>query len=151
MNSELIEYILNSKISFLDKNPFSNNPLLNFRAKVFYARAIKWLYPSLSNTKFDRLYSVDDLCKLYKIPNAIIGYIKSHLFKTNKVPYPRPHHYDAWYKNFILQTKNNNSLSIFTEDFNLTENEYDLATPVLKKKFATMAGIFLTLNIISRK
>ncbi|MDZ7721978.1 MAG: hypothetical protein U5R06_03905 [candidate division KSB1 bacterium] len=154
MNPEFLEYVLNSNISFLRKRNFNKNPIANFRSKIFYAKSIKYLCPALANTRFDRLYCVDDLCKYYLIPKAAYYYVQNHLFHKNKRMFPRPHHYDLWYKPIILQELNSKHINeiseIITVDSNFTSNQYDGLMPAEKKKSANLAGINLALGLLTQ-
>lgn len=153
INDSFINYILNTSISFLYKTPFVKNPFANFRSKVFYAKSIKHLYPALAETRFDRLYKVNDLCIKHRILIAAFGYIQSHLFKKNKKEYPRPHHYDLWYKDIITEQLSdkeyNKSIGIYNEKFKLNST-YSQLPSIQKKNLAEIAAINIAINLISR-
>ena len=154
MDFHLIDYIVNSDISFLKKKPFQKNPFANIKAKIFYAKVIQTLCPELGETKFDRLYSVNDLCRFYRIFKAGIGYIQSHFFKKNKKAYPKPHHYDLWLKDIILQefdhTKLNQISDIFNSTF-ITENEYNNLSSAEKKRLSNVLSIILAVKHLHKK
>lgn len=148
MNYDILEYVLNSKSSFLNKKQFHNSPLLNYSTKKLHARTIVDLCPALGETRFDRLYRVNDLARNHRFPYVFWGYFESHFLKKNKKNYPRPHHYDAWYKKVVIDPFNNamKSFAIFNNLCILTEEQYDNLTPLEKKKIATTASIFLAQN-----
>lgn len=141
MDDDLLSMILNSKLSFLDKIPFKHNPLDNLKSKKLHAKTIKYLCPKLKDTKFDRLYCVNDLCNPLRLPFAALGYFKSHFLKTNKVKFPRPHSYDEWYKNLII-LKNWEDNRYINQKFIFDENSYDNLNSRTKKMTASLMGIF---------
>lgn len=148
MSFDILEYILNSKSSFLNKKQFHNSPFLNYYNKKLHARTIVDLCPALGETKFDRLYRVNDLSRDYRFPYVFWGYFESHFMKKNKTNYPRPHHYDSWYKKIVINPFNKamESVDIFNDSYTITEEQYDKLTPLEKKKIATTASIFLAQN-----
>lgn len=141
MNKELIEYLLNSDVSFLNKVPFKNNPLTNFKGKTFYAKAIKALSPELGKTKFDRLYSINDLCSPFNYPKAALGYFQSHFLKKNK-KHPRPHHYDLWFRDIVIKTLNRTEkiASGFNSEFSLSVEKYESLSSPDKKALANVTA-----------
>ncbi len=152
MNVDYIRYILNSDISFLRKKPFYQNPFKNFGYKSFYARMVKYLSPVLGETKLDRLYKINDLCNVYRLPIAAAGYIKSHLFKMNKNQFPKPHHYDLWFREIIIEELKEYQpefpdQSLFLS-FDVNPVLYDQLSPLDKKRFANMVSGLLALKKI---
>ncbi|MDY0278539.1 MAG: hypothetical protein RBQ97_10710 [Acholeplasma sp.] len=148
MNYDILEYVLNSKSSFLYKKQFHKSPFLNYYTKKLHARTIVDLCPALGETMFDRLYRVNDLARNYRFPYVFWGYFESHFLKKNKKKYPRPHHYDAWYKKVVINPFNKamESLDIFNVSYTITDELYDKLTPLEKKKIATISSIFLAQN-----
>ncbi|HPI68635.1 MAG TPA: hypothetical protein PL003_05375 [Bacteroidales bacterium] len=145
MNAKVIDYVLHSGISFLRRKPFSKNPLLQIRTKVFYARTIKYLSPDLGDTRFDRLYSLDDLFYLYRFPKVIYGYLQSHLLRRNKKEYPRPHHYDLWFKEFVQENVSKLKTEIINPKSLLCTSYEDLSS-YEKMRLVLLSGINLSMN-----
>ncbi|MFP4024587.1 MAG: hypothetical protein ACLFVR_08670 [Thiohalospira sp.] len=151
LNANYLDTILNSHISFLRKKPFYHNPIINFKFKVFYAKMISFLSPELGETRFDRLYRVNDLCKFYRLPLAGLGYMKSHLFKTNKKNYPKPHHYDLWFKDIIIdifRQDNKYRDNPILQQYYLTEIKYDKLSTLDKKRLANASAGIIAINKI---
>lgn len=151
LNANYLDTILKSNISFLQKKPFYQNPIINFNFKVFYAKMISYLSPELGETKFDRLYRVNDLCRFYRLPLAGLGYMKSHLFKTNKKNYPKPHHYDLWFKDIIidkLSQANKSADNSILKPYYLTEEKYDKRSSLEKKRLANASAGIIAINKI---
>lgn len=147
MDDVYITSLLNSQISFLRKKPFYQNPLNNLKYKIFYAGVVRNLSPELGETKLDRLYKVNDLCKWYRIPKAGIGYVRSHVFKMNKTPFPRPHHYDLWYKEIILSKLDSEPIEIF--NFHpVTNDAYEKLNPIQQKRLANATAVCMALEAI---
>lgn len=153
MNTDIIEYLLNSDISFLKKEPFVNSPISNFKAKRTYAQAIKHLYPKLASTKFDRLYTVNDLASWYRIHLAFFGYFQSHFLKKNKKMYPRPHHYDLWLGDLIVNKINRCDISevtpFFLSNYSIDVERYSKQSSPVKKKFANLLSVCLAYSFIN--
>jgi hypothetical protein len=154
MDAEFISYILNSRQSFLLKKPFISNPLNNIRARITYAKGIKYLYPPLGNTMLDRLYKINDLCSWYRYPNVLTGYLQSHLFKKNKKQYPKPHHYDLWYGDIVMEQFRDTRMSsvsrLIAPSYNVDYDIYNSFPSVIKKKHSNMAGLKIALDSIAR-
>lgn len=153
MDPGYISYILNSRISFLNKNPFTKNPFVNVKSKILYAKTIKYLYPSLSETKFDRLYSIDDLCYNHKLPKTAYRYFQNHYFNKNKKMYPKPHNYDLWYGDFIIKNfqseYSRSKTMLFNNKFNFTTEQYTALSAKSKKKAANAAGALQCASLIN--
>ncbi len=154
LNYNYLNYLLHSDVSFLLKPLFKHNPINNFKSKVFYAKCIKFIYPGLGETKFDRLYRLNDLCSMVRLPRAGYGYFQSHALKRNKKQYPKPHHYDNWYGDIVIQEIVNGSenISIQFIDFkyHLDKNVYINLSSSQQKKHANLAGALLAIKKISK-
>ena len=153
MNFQVIDYLVNSNISFLHKKPFQKNPFENMKAKIFYAKVIQNLCPALGETKFDRLYAVNDLCKPYRIFIAGKGYIQSHVFKKNKKIFSKPHNYDQWFKDIIIQEFTNNELnntSVVLNNISLSDHEYDNFSTTEKKKLSNILSVILAFKQLQK-
>jgi uncharacterized protein YbgA (DUF1722 family) len=152
LSADYLRSLLDSDIGFLRKKPFYQNPVNNMKYKLFYAKMIKYMSPELGETRFDRLYKLNDLCHLYRLPIAAAGYIKSHLFGMNKSLFPKPHHYDLWFREIIIDafsTKpDENNISILTGKTSFTTENYDQLTSVLKKRLANATSGMLALKKI---
>ncbi|MFW5803827.1 MAG: hypothetical protein ACOCWG_01190 [bacterium] len=153
MDKKILDLVLNSEISFLRKEQFQKNPLSNFKVKTLQAKMVDYLCKDLSKTKLDRLYTINDLSKPYRYPLAALGYFKSHYLKTNKKSYPKPHNYDKWYRETII-----NDLSRITNDdlqkfLNHHDQEslqrlYDKSGSSEKKRLANILALKLAFDKI---
>ncbi len=153
IDKNILDMILNSNISFLKKKQFQKNPLPNFKVKTLQAKMVDYLCKDLSKTKLDRLYTINDLSKPYRYPLAALGYFKSHYLKTNKKSYPKPHNYDKWYRETII-----NDLSRITNDdlqkfLNHHDQEslqrlYDKSGSSEKKRLANILALKLAFDKI---
>lgn len=154
MDTNLIDYILNSEISFLKKEPFINSPISNFSAKRTYAQAIKHLYPKLSKTKLDRLYTVNDLAVWYRTPVVLFGYFQSHVLRKNKKEYPKPHHYDLWLGEIIANKINRSDISevapFFLSDYSIDVERYSKQSSHVMKKLANLLSICLAYSFVNK-
>ncbi|MBW6480701.1 MAG: hypothetical protein K0B37_14830 [Bacteroidales bacterium] len=152
MNADYIRSLLYADISFLRKKPFHQNPLQNFGYKSFYARMVKYLSPELGETKLDRLYKINDLCNPYRLPIAAAGYIKSHLFKLNKNKFPRPHHYDLWFREIIIDELKESHPGLPDQDLILPQalnpDLYDQYSSLDKKRLANAVSGLLAIKKI---
>lgn len=155
IDADFINYVLNSRQSFLRRAPFSGNPVHNLRSRMTYARSITNLYAPLGNTRLDRLYKINDLCFWYRYPNVLAGYVQSHMFKKNKKNYPKPHHYDLWYKDIVTGQFEDNQIMISSHIFNnaykINSEQFMALQPVKKKKHSNVAGVILALKNIQNQ
>jgi hypothetical protein len=138
---------MHSNISFLRRKPFSKNPLLQIKPKIFYAKTIKYLSPDLGDTRFDRLYSLNDLCYRHRFPRVVYGYVLSHLLRRNKKEFPRPHHYDLWFKEFVQDNISKLKTEII-DPTGLLSKSYEDMSSYEKKRLVLLAGINLSMNKI---
>ncbi len=144
MDTDFLDMLLNSNISFLHKTMFKDNPFLNFNSKVLYAKAINYLYPEFSITRFDRLYRVKDLCLPYLWPKAAYFYYMNHKFRKNNKMYQKTTDYDAWYKQIVLSTINNDSLKLIylLPNIELSGSDFDQQTSLEKREILKLAAYF---------
>jgi len=152
MNVDYLRMLLSSEFSFLKKPPFKQNPLRNLKYKISYAKMIKYLKPELGTTKFDRLYKLNDLTNVCRLPIAGMGYVNSHVLKINKKYYPRPHHYDLWYENIMFdefKDINFNAISgLLREDFSFVSIDYKNLPDGDKKIWSNLLGFKLATDMI---
>lgn len=155
MNNDFLTFVLNSDFCFLNKGMFSKNPLWNIKRKIFYSKAIKFLCPLLSETRFDRLYKVNDLCNPIRLPIAGYYYFINHIFNKNKKMYPRPHYYDLWYKKMVVNEFNGDDFKInsriFNEKVEISKENYDQSNAIDKKIFANILGLSIAYEMIRNR
>lgn len=141
-----LELILNSQICLLRKNQFKKNPIANFKAKILYAKSIEYLNPELASTKFDRLYMLKDISRLYRLPVSVATYLNNRVNKKARKVYNSTTRYDLWYKNLVLSYLNYNQAAtrIFKQKNKLEEKEFN-NLPILQKRrmLRLMASIFV--------
>lgn len=149
MNSDVLNYVLNSNNSFLKKaRQFNQRPFGNLKIKKLHAKTILKLCPDLGETSLDRLYKVNDLAKFYRLPFVFWGYIESHFLKINKIKYVKPHHYDNWYKDIMITPFNKavEYYDIFDRSYTMTKERYETLSSIEKKRIAITASIWMTNN-----
>lgn len=144
INYNILSKLVNSQISFLNKKQFVESPINNAKAKVLYSKTIKHLCPSMSNTKFDTLYKVNDLCEFYNYPKALFYYILNHVGKGNKNKYAKTTLYNFWYTDmyYSMNTEVLEQMKLSIQDSNKTRVE-------LSKKELVMLGLSSAINKIN--
>lgn len=146
----LLERLLNSQISLLRKRQFKKNPIANFKGKILYARAIEYMCPPLSSTRFDRHYRLKDISRLYLLPISVVYYIWNKLRKKNKRSFNATTRYDLWYDNLIL-----NSIKMSHKSSPISLSEGGLSLEKLhamsvndKRKYLKIMGIIYAFDKI---
>ncbi len=155
MSYDYLTYLLNSERSILRTGILNSSPAVTIRARIAYSRMVEYLHKPLANTKLDRLYSVKDLSRYYRLPYAIYAYFLNHVFDRNKKKYVRPHHYDLWYADFITSdfTSNfsNQVYGLIKKDFSKSSDQYMKLSSGGKKVYANLVGLKLGLKMIHER
>jgi hypothetical protein len=153
MSYGLLELLINSDISFLKKKLFKSNPLANYRSKVLYAKSILYLCPSLADSKFDRLYRVKDLSKIYFIPKAVFFYLLNHLFRKNSNMFTRTTLYEQWYKDIVISKINSNEskVKILLAKQQLSSEDYNVLSSFNIRELLRLAALIISAEYIKLK
>lgn len=154
MDPNVIKLLLDSKMSFLLKQPLKQNPVSNLNTKMFYAKSIIHIFPHLANTKLDRLYTIKDISNYFNLSKALYGYFQSHILKKNKKNFLRPHNYDVWFEKLIFVHDNKKSFptisNILNNNFVLSREQYKNYLPHEKKKIINLFSIEKSYELINK-
>jgi len=80
MELDFLNFVLNSKYSFLKNKSFTKNPFFHSRSRKIYAKLVKEAYPEVLDVQLDRGYKLRDIQDNYLLPIALLYYIKNHYF-----------------------------------------------------------------------
>jgi len=152
MNVDFLDKLLKSEISFLKKKQFKKNPIAKIKSKILYAKAINYLCPEMYKSRFDRLYTIKDLCKPYLLPKVFYFYLLNHINRKNNKMYESTTRYDLWLKELVIeQFKNDNiTTNMFCISYTINSLEYDNLSIYNKRDLLKVLAINSSINYINQ-
>jgi hypothetical protein len=140
----LLDLVLNSGLSFLNRKPFKKHKFNNLKVRILYAKSIEYLLPELASTEFDRQYKIKDLTRLINLPRVLYIYFANHILKRNKRLFSSTTQYELWFENLIYKYLNYKGKvsDIFISENQLSIEEIQKLSMHKKKELLKLMALF---------